>query len=92
VLMYHIFTSSVGKFWVFRVVTLSFLPFSCSYVYSRSLTTSLVVCNMCYEDSLVAVLCNFFSLNKKRAIFSDREKNKKHIYSGDLKWFKSRSE
>jgi len=46
VLMYHIFTSSVGKFWVFRVVTLSFLPFSCSYVYSRPLTTILVVCNM----------------------------------------------
>jgi hypothetical protein len=76
VLMYHIFTSSVGRFWVFRTVTISFLSFSCPYVYSRSLTISLVVCNLCYDNFLVAVLCNSLSFNEKRAIFSNHEKIK----------------
>ena len=43
--------------------------------YSRSLTTSLVVCNLCYEGSLIAASCNFSLLNEKRAILPDREKN-----------------
>ena len=42
--------------------------------YPRSLTTSLVTCNMCYEGSLVAASYNFSLLNEKRAILPDREK------------------
>jgi hypothetical protein len=59
-----------------RAVALSFLLYSCSYkLHSRSLTTCLVVCNLCYEGSLVAASCNSLHLNDKRAIFLDRKKN-----------------
>ena len=34
-----------------------------------------MVCNLCYEGSLVAASCNFSLLNEKRAILTDCEKN-----------------
>ena len=58
--------------WVLRAVAL-FSFFFCSYVYSMSLTTSLVVCNMCYEGSLVAASCNSLCL-MKNWLYSSVEK------------------
>jgi len=69
------FAGSVGRFRVLRAVALSFVLFSCSSkLYSRSLTACLVVCNLCYEGSLIAASCNSLRLNDKRAIFPGREK------------------
>ena len=47
--------------------------FSCWYVYSRPLTTSLVVCNLCYEGSFIDASCNSLILIKG-AIFPGRKK------------------
>ena len=69
------FTGPVCRFWVLRTVASSFLLFSCSYkLYPRSLTTTFVVYNLCYEGSLVSVSYNSLLLNDKQAIFPDREK------------------
>lgn len=35
----------------------------------RSLTNSLMVCNVCYKGCLVAVSCSSLGLNEKYAIF-----------------------
>jgi hypothetical protein len=50
-----------GRSMVLRAVALSlslylFFHCCCSYVYTRLLTTILVVCNLCYEGSLIADL------------------------------------
>ena len=68
--LYLIFAGSVGRFWVSRVVALSLLLFFLVLkLYFRSLTISLLVCNMYYDGSLVAASCNSLLLNEKRAIF-----------------------
>jgi hypothetical protein len=45
-----------------------------NWISQINITTGLVAGNLCYESSLVAVLCNSLLLNEKRAIFPDREK------------------
>jgi hypothetical protein len=47
--------------WAVVIFCILFLVLS---FYSRSLTTSLVVCNLCYEGSLVAVSFNSLCLMK----------------------------
>ena len=46
------------------VVVLFCILFLVPSFYSSSLTTSLVVCNLCYEGSLVAASCNSLCLMK----------------------------
>jgi hypothetical protein len=53
----------VGRSRVVEAVALCF-SFSCPYIYSRSLISSFVICDMCYEGSLVAVSCNSLYLMK----------------------------
>jgi hypothetical protein len=77
---------SVDRSRVVEVVALYF-SFSCLYVYSRSLTTCYVVCNLCYEGSLVVVSCNSLCL-MKNGLYSSIAKK---ISQRDIKpWFKKR--
>jgi hypothetical protein len=55
------------------------LSFSSFYVYFWSLTTSLVVCNMCYEGSLIVASCNSLLLIKKGYIPDQEKKHEKDI-------------
>ena len=69
------FTGPVCRFWVLRADASSFLLFFMLFkLYPRSLTTTFVVCNLCYEGSLVAASCNSLLPNDKRAIFPGRKK------------------
>jgi hypothetical protein len=67
-----IFVDFVGKFWVLRTVALPFLLFLVLKLYYRSHATSLVICNLCYEGSLVATSCNSLLLMKNELYFLEK--------------------
>jgi hypothetical protein len=72
---------SIDRFRVVEAVALNF-SFSRPYVYSRSLTTCSVVCNLCYEGSLVVVPCNSLCLIKNELyslIAKKKEKKRKPL-------------
>jgi hypothetical protein len=66
-----------------RSLFLSFYLFSCSYVYSRSLTTTLVIYNLYYVGSLIAMSCNLLFLIKNMIYSSVAKKCKLR----SLVWF-----
>jgi hypothetical protein len=59
---------------VLRVVILSSFFFLLLCLYSRSLAIGLVVCNMCYEGSLVAVSCKSLLLMENGLYFPAAKK------------------